>query len=77
MRDLSNSKQTIGNLTLLELEKSIKDIALKTVHQEIIEIERGNSQLLTNTFGTWLDDRTDEEIIAEIYESRNSSISLY
>ena len=76
MSDLPHSKQTIGNLTLLELKTLIKDIAQKTVHQEIIKIERVNSQLLTNTFGAWSDDRTDEEIIAEIYESRNSKIGF-
>lgn len=74
MNDFSDSKQTIGNLTLSELEKLIQDIAQKTVHKEITGIDRGNSQLFGNTFGKWSDDQTDEEIIAEIYESRNSNI---
>ena len=74
MSDPSYSKQTIGNLTLLELEKLIKDIAQKTVHQEITAIEQSNLPLLTSTFNTWSDEQTDEEIIADIYESRNSHL---
>ena len=69
------SRQTIGNLTRLELEQLIENIAKKTVQKEMIITKQNDSQLLSETFGAWEDDKTEQEIIKEIYDSRDSSFS--
>ena len=69
-----DSEQTIGNLTRSQLEEIIESIAKKTIKQEMIVNEEkvSNIKSLATTFGTWKDERTDEEIIKEVYDSRNS-----
>ncbi|MGV2831748.1 hypothetical protein [Myxosarcina sp. GI1(2024)] len=69
------SKQTIGDLTLLELEQLIENIAKKTVQREMMISQKNERELLVETFGAWEDDKTEQEIIEEIYESRNNSYS--
>lgn len=76
MTDRPYSEQTIGNLTRSQLEEIIKSIAKKTIQQEIIATKGNKSQYLSSTFGSWEDERTDEEIIKEIYDSRNSNFKL-
>ena len=70
-----NSEQTIGNLTRGQLEEIIKDIAQKAIKQEIKNAQENKLKLLTSTFGTWEDDKTETEIIKEIYDSRNSNLT--
>ena len=66
------SEQTIGNLTRSQLEEIIEAIAKKTIKQEMIVNESNASHVqLATTFGAWDDERTDEEIIKEIYNSRD------
>ena len=73
MTNQSSSEQTIGNLTRSQLEEIIKAIAKKTIKQEIMATQHNKPQSLPATFGTWEDERTDEEIIREIYDSRHSN----
>ncbi|MGF1672373.1 MAG: hypothetical protein ACFCUV_01660 [Rivularia sp. (in: cyanobacteria)] len=70
------SEQTIGNLTRVQLEEIIQAIAKKTIQQEMIATEQNKSQYAAETFGAWEDERTDEEIIKEIYDNRNSNLTL-
>ena len=74
MNTQPNSEQTIGNLTRTQLEEIIKDITRKTIEQEIINVKNNKSEALEATFGSWEDERTEEKIIKEIYESRNSNL---
>ena len=39
----------------------------------MIVAKQNDGQLLSKTFGAWLDEKTEQEIIQEIYEGRNSS----
>ena len=71
-----HSEQTIGNLTRSQLEEIIEAIAKKTIKQEITANKQNASrEQLATTFGAWEDERTDEEIIREVYNSRNTSIT--
>jgi hypothetical protein len=76
MIDQPYSEQTIGNLTRVQLEEIITQIAKKTIKQEIIKTKDNQSQALSATFGTWEDERSEEEITQEIYDSRNSNLTL-
>ena len=73
MGDRLDLEQTIGNLTRSQLEEIVEAIARRTVKQEMIA-NKPNAfcELFVTTFDTWEDERTDEEIIQEIYHSRNS-----
>ncbi|MBE9214400.1 hypothetical protein IQ247_17285 [Plectonema cf. radiosum LEGE 06105] len=70
------SEQTIGNLTRAQLEEIIKAITKRTIQQEMIATGQNKSQYAAETFGAWEDERTDEEIIKEIYDNRNSNLTL-
>ena len=74
MADQSHSEQ-VGNLTRAQLEEFIRAIVKKTVKQEMIATGQNKSQFLAATFGTWEDERTDEEIIKEIYSSRKKNLN--
>jgi hypothetical protein len=69
MKDRWYSQQSIANLTLLELEELIINLAKKTVREKIVSIQTVGRKLLAETFGSWEDDRTDLEIVKEIYDS--------
>ena len=75
MTEQPYSEQTIGNLTRGQLEEIIKEIAQKTIKQEMINDRENKAQALAATFGKWEDDRTEEEIIKDIYDSRNSNLT--
>ena len=75
MTKQTKSEQTIGNLTRGELEEIIKNIAQKTIKQEIENAQESKAQALAATFGTWEDEREETEIINEIYNSRNSNLT--
>ncbi len=66
----SESQKSIANLTLSELEQIIEDIAKRTLQEEIIITKQSDEKLLDDTFGAWEDDKTEQEIIQEIYDSR-------
>lgn len=74
---MQNSHQILNNLTLNDLEKLIESIVKKTLTQEKKEqrLLPNDEQILLNTFNQWEDEQTDEKIIAEIYNSRNSNLS--
>lgn len=69
---MKTSNQTIHNLTLTDLENLIETIVKRTLKQETIT---PNEENLLNTFGAWEDDQTEEEIIEQIYNSRNSNLN--
>lgn len=75
MSEQPYSEQTIGNLTRGQLEEIIKDITQKTIKQGIINTQKNKAQALAATFGNWEDERTEEEIIKDIYDSRNSNLT--
>ena len=75
MTKQTKSEQTIGNLTRGQLEEIIKEIAQKTIKQEMKQEKKNKAQALAATFGTWEDEREETEIISEIYDSRNSNLT--
>ncbi|AFZ34952.1 hypothetical protein Sta7437_1385 [Stanieria cyanosphaera PCC 7437] len=82
MTELPDLQQTIANLTRAQLEEIITEIAKDTIKQEMMINQQNQSQSvykasqsLKETFGIWDDERTDEEIIKEIYDSRNSNLT--
>lgn len=75
MTEPTYSEQTIGNLTRGQLEEIIKEIAQKTIKQEMINFQQNKTQALAATFGKWEDDRTEEEIVKDIYDSRSSNLT--
>ncbi|BAU62878.1 hypothetical protein STA3757_02290 [Stanieria sp. NIES-3757] len=62
--------QKIGNLTRGQLEEIIKEIVQNTIKQETINAQENKVQALAATFGKWEDERKEEEIIKDIYDSR-------
>ncbi|HEY9704194.1 MAG TPA: hypothetical protein V6C58_17215 [Allocoleopsis sp.] len=73
--DIISSNQSISNLTIADLENLIEMIIKRNLKQENYSQETKDNQTLLETFGKWEDNRTDEEIIAEIYSSRNSNLT--
>ncbi len=77
-----NSERQINSLTVAELESLIVKIVRGVIKQEIANL-RGESlprksaktppQEFLDTFGSWEDSRTAEEIIEDIYASRTFS----
>lgn len=64
---------------MTDLENLIETIVKRTLKQEKKEQKQLNStknKTLLNTFGTWEDEKTEDEIIEEIYSSRNSNLNL-
>jgi hypothetical protein len=70
MNNQPYSQQSIASLTLLELEALVANIAKKTVREEIISIQKIDRKLFAETFGAWEDDKTEQETIEQIYDSR-------
>ena len=69
---MKTSNQTIHNLTLTDLENLIETIVKRILQKKTIT---PNEQTLLDTFGAWEDDQTEEEIIEQIYNSRNSNLN--
>jgi hypothetical protein len=81
---MKNSKltpdQPVSVLTLAELQeiivKIVKDVIQEQTHKqnsETVKVETENNhppKELLQSFGSWEDTRTAEEIIADIYSSR-------
>jgi hypothetical protein len=68
-----NENKSLNNLTITELEKLIETIVKRTLKQETINQD---NEILLSTFGSWEDEQTEEEIIEQIYSSRNSNLNL-
>ena len=66
--------QSINNLSLSDLESLIETIVKRTIKQEWIANKPSLKQSFQETFGQWQDEKDDEKIINEIYESRNTKI---
>ena len=76
---MPNSTKTLKDLTVTDLENLIETIVKRTLQQEQKkhkQLNTINNQTLLNTFGTWEDEKTEDEIIEEIYNSRNSNLNL-
>ncbi len=80
------SNQPISVLTVADLEALIVKIVQKVLKKEISKLEDENlqaietsqtNQTFLNTFGTWKDSSTAEEIISDIYNNRTHSNSEY
>lgn len=70
---MNQATQTLNNLTIADLESLIETIIKRTLIQEKVN-NNNQKKLLLSTFGTWEDQQTDEEIIKQIYHSRNSNL---
>ena len=66
--------QSINNLTLSDLESLIETIVKRTIKQEPTPAKPNLEQSFQETFGAWQDKKDAEEIINEIYDSRNTTI---
>ncbi len=78
-----DSELQINSLTVAELEKFIVKIVRQVIKQEIgnlrgeaLQAAKAPPQEFLDTFGSWQDSRTAEEIIEDIYASRNLKKSL-
>lgn len=65
---------SINNLSLFDLESLIETIVRRTIKHESISNQPNLEQSFQQTFGQWQDEKDDEKIINEIYESRNIKI---
>lgn len=81
-----NPNQPINILTVTDLEALITEVVQKVIRQELfnlkhpqVEPEKSPAEHPLETFieefGAWEDERTTEEIIKDIYESRITSSS--
>ena len=77
-----DTNQPASVLTVADLEALLTKVVRKVIKEEMMNLS--NQQLQSEkaskahslekfmeTFGTWEDDRTDEEIIKNIYDSRS------
>ncbi len=76
MTMLSASNQPISTLTVAELETLITEIVRRVLREEFRQaVASKNGDMLPEeflaTFGAWEDDRSIDDIVAEIYASRN------
>ncbi|NEP45785.1 MAG: hypothetical protein F6K35_43905 [Okeania sp. SIO2H7] len=70
-----NSERQINSLTVAELENLIFKIVRRVIKQEMSNFKSTKTppQEFLDTFGSWEDSRTAEEIIEDIYASRTFS----
>ena len=78
MTMLSAPDQPISTLTVSELEALITQIVRRVLREEMRQAaasENGGTlpEEFLATFGAWEDDRSTDEIVAEIYASRTVS----
>ena len=77
MTTLSAPDQPISTLTVAELEALITEIVRRVLREEIRQAPPQNGGTMPEaflaTFGAWEDDRSTDEIVAEIYASRTVS----
>ena len=78
MTMLSASNQPISTLTVAELETLITEIVRRVLREEFRQAAASkNGDMLPEeflaTFGAWEDDRSIDDIVAEIYASRTVS----
>lgn len=67
-------ESSLENLTLSDLENLIESIVKRTLRQEMLTPCQESYQSFLETFDTWQDDSSDEDIINEIYSSRNRNL---
>jgi hypothetical protein len=72
---MTNQNQSVSSLTVAELDSIISDIVRRVVREELHQSPAPKSDALLETFGSWIDTRTPEEIVTEIYDSRSLSAS--
>jgi hypothetical protein len=83
-----DANQPVSVLTVADLETLLTKIVRQVIKEEMINLSTQQVQpketateykleKFMETFGAWEDDRTDEEIIKEIYDSRSFSNSEY
>lgn len=81
-----DANQPVSVLTVADLEVLLTKIVRQVIKEEMINLPTQQVQpketaaehkleKFMEKFGAWEDDRTDEEIIKEIYESRSFSNS--
>lgn len=68
---MNESTKILESLTMNQLESIIERIVQKTLKKENNNYDNQN---LLDTFGKWEDTKTEEEIIEEIYSSRNNNL---
>ncbi len=75
---LSTPNQPISTLTVAELEALITEIVRRVLREEIRQAAPDNGRTIPEeflaTFGAWEDDRSSDEIVADIYTSRTTSM---
>ena len=78
-----DSERQINSLTVAELENLIVKIVRQVIKQEIgnlrgeaLQATKAPPQEFLDTFDSWQDSRTAEEIIEDIYASRTFSHSI-
>jgi hypothetical protein len=72
---MNHSNQILKDLTFDDLEQLIINIVERTLQKTQVAVSPDHHQAIKNTFGAWEDDRNEEEIIAEIYSSRNNTLN--
>ncbi|MFB2894240.1 hypothetical protein ACE1CI_15120 [Aerosakkonemataceae cyanobacterium BLCC-F50] len=81
-----DANQPVSVLTVADLEALLTKVVRKVIKEEMINLPTQQVQPKTTAtehhlekfmekFGAWEDDRTDDEIIQEIYDSRSFSNS--
>lgn len=77
MTILKDPDKPISALTVSELESLITEIIRRALYEAFQEYSPSNGEALPkaflDTFGAWDDDRSSDEIVTEIYESRTVS----
>ncbi|BAQ59729.1 hypothetical protein GM3708_134 [Geminocystis sp. NIES-3708] len=68
---MNKPTRILENLTMKQLELIIERIVQKNLNKDNNNYD--NEKLL-NTFGKWEDTKIEEEIIEEIYRSRNNNL---
>lgn len=70
------SSQPVSSFTIADLEKLVEEIVDKRLQQKLEAVKPFDSPppIFLETFGTWEDDLSAEEIIADLYNSRSSRV---
>jgi hypothetical protein len=83
-----DTNQPVSVLTVADLEALLTKIVRQVIQEEMMSLKSQQVQQkeispqhplekFMETFGAWEDERTDEEIIKDIYDSRSFSNSEY
>ncbi|HAX80219.1 MAG TPA: hypothetical protein DCY88_31375 [Cyanobacteria bacterium UBA11372] len=83
-----DTNQPVSVLTVADLEALLTKIVRQVIQEEMMKLPiqqvqpkeistQHTLEKFMETFGAWEDERTDEEIIKDIYDSRSFSNSEY